>query len=181
MSQQRLWRGASLWLEATWRNGGGSFLVPGHERQGWGAVTVRGFAGDPVAIRSEKGTGESLMSNEERIGMPGRRKWEELVNCSSWIQHTQPFPHSRPSGMAGFVISDLKVGIVDCNHTLYFSDVLFTKSPIVNRCCWTPSMKIKKKKKEIQTKSVSLWIKVLPHHRVMSPWDHFFTKEDTEA
>ena len=25
--------------------------------------------------RSEKGTGESLMSNKEEIGMPGRRKW----------------------------------------------------------------------------------------------------------
>ena len=49
--------------------------------------------------------------------------------------------------MAGFVISDLKVGVVDCNHTLCFSDILFTKSPVVNRCCLTPSMKIKKKMK----------------------------------
>lgn len=55
--------------------------------------------------------------------------------------------------MAGLVISDLKVGVVDCNHTLYFSDILFTKSLVVNRCCLTPSMKIFKKMNEIQIKN----------------------------
>lgn len=99
----------------------------------------------------QSGVRKALVSHwwatRKRLGCQAGGNGEELVNSPSWIQHTQPFPHSRPSGMAGFVISDLKVGVVDCNHTLCFSDILFTKSPVVNRCCLTPSMKIKKKMK----------------------------------
>lgn len=96
----------------------------------------------------------------------GRQAWgngEELVNCSSWIQLTQSVPHSRPSGVAGFVISDLQVGTVDCNHTLYFSDVLFTKSPVLNRCCWTSSMTIPKKKKKKPTNEIQIKNKAYPY------------------
>lgn len=146
MSQQRLWRGASLWLEGTWTNGGGSFLVSGHERQGWGAVTVRGFAGKPVAIRSEKGTGESLMSNKEGIGTPGMRRWggaSKLFLLDSAHAALSTQQALRRGWVCDFWPAGWNCGLQ--SHSLFFRCV-FTKSPVVNWCCWAPPMTVKKKK-----------------------------------